>query len=278
MPRSINRISPQEGEAPQSSSRMTARDGDSTKSIRRTLLQDQVTEALIELIQERNLHAGDQLPGSAELAAIMDVSLPVVREAIAGLAATGLLERHQGRETTVATPNAFHLSRLFSLRVIGSAVDDEKLQQFREIVEVGNARLAAQNCTEDRLKVLDEAFDRLSAAQSTDELYAADVAFHSAVAQAADNDLCELTLESLEPLLWRLRRRTWNGWVIAGGELTSIIDAHAAILTAIRKGDADAAASAMYDHLAQARAGLEESLRVGDHEVEPLAGFPNSSV
>jgi GntR family transcriptional regulator, transcriptional repressor for pyruvate dehydrogenase complex len=249
------------------------------RSIKRTSLQDQVTEALIELIAERDLKAGDQLPSSAELADMMNVSLPVVREAIAGLAAIGLLERHQGRETTVETPNATHLSRLFSLRLVGAAVEDEKLQQFREIVEVGNAKLAAQNRTQDQLESLDAALAVLTSAQNADELYAADVAFHAEVARAADNDLCELTLESLEPLLWRLRRRTWSGWVIAGGGVTSIIDAHRVILDAIRDGDPDGAAAAMASHLTQARAGLEESLRVGDHEVEPEAGFtPRASV
>ncbi|WP_432826015.1 FadR/GntR family transcriptional regulator [Dactylosporangium sp. CA-092794] len=244
------------------------------RSIKRTSLTDQATEAIIEFIEERNLRAGDQLPGSAELSEMLQVSVPVVREAMAGLAAIGRLERHQGRESTVATPNSSHLSRLFSLRVIGSAVDDEKLQQFREIVEVGNARLAARNRTEDQLASLDEAMAVLASAQSAEELHEADVAFHAAVARAADNDLCELTLESLEPLLWRLRRRVWNGWVNAGGEFTSIIDAHRVVLMAIRDGDEDAAAAAMSRHLAQARAGLEESIRAGDHEVAPRAGFP----
>jgi GntR family transcriptional repressor for pyruvate dehydrogenase complex len=244
------------------------------RSIKRTSLTEQVSEAIIELIKERNLRAGDQLPGSAELSEMLKVSVPVVREAIAGLAAIGLIERHQGREGTVATPNSSHLSRLFSLRVIGTAVDDEKLQQFREIVEVGNARLAARNRTPDQLAALDNALGVLASAQSAEDLHKADVAFHAAVSRAADNDLCELTLESLEPLLWRLRRRVWNGWVTAGGEFSSIIEAHRDILTAIRDGHEDAAATAMSRHLEQARVGLEESIRGGDHEVAPRAGFP----
>lgn len=249
---------------------------DMPRSIKRTSLQEQVTEALIELISERDLKPGDQLPGSAEIAEMMDVSLPVVREAIAGLAAIGLLERHQGREATVGTPNASHLSRLLSLRLVGAGVEDEKLQQFREIVEVGNARLAAQNRTDKQLEELTTALAVLTAARNEDELYAADVAFHAAVARAADNDLCELTLESLEPLLWRLRRRTWSGWVNAGGGLASIVDAHRVILDAIRESDSDAAALAMTLHLTQARTGLEESVRAGDQEVEPGTGFPKA--
>ncbi|MDR1236630.1 MAG: FadR family transcriptional regulator [Propionibacteriaceae bacterium] len=244
------------------------------RSIKRNPLGEQVTDAIIELIAEQNLRAGDRLPSSNDLSDLLGVSVPVVREAMAGLAAIGLLERHQGRESTVATPNSSHLSRLLSLRVVGSSVDDEQLQQFREIVEVGNARLAARNRSEDDLVALDERLSLLSAAKTSEDLHEADVAFHAAVARATGNDLCELTLESLEPILWRLRRRVWNGWVNAGGGVTSIIEAHAVILRAIRAGDGDGAATAMSQHLAQARSGLDESLRKGDVAVAPKAGFP----
>jgi len=244
------------------------------KSIKRNSLTDQATEAIIELISERDLKAGDRMPGSGELAEMLEVSVPVVREAVAGLAAIGLLERQQGRESTVATPNSSHLSRFFSLRVLGAAIDDQQLQQFREIVEVGNARLAARNRTPESLAALERALEVLSRSREADELHEADVVFHAAVARSADNDLCELTLESLEPLLSRLRRRVWNGWVSQGGGFDAIIDAHRSIFEAIKDGDEDAAARAMADHLGQARVGLDESLRGGEHEHAPHAGFP----
>ncbi|MFC6879342.1 MULTISPECIES: FadR/GntR family transcriptional regulator [Actinomadura] len=243
-------------------------------SIKRTSLTDQATEAIIQLIQERNLRDGDQMPGTGELAEMLNVSVPVVREAVAGLSAIGLLKRHQGRESTVSTPDSTHMSRLFALRILGTSVDDEQLQQFREIVEVGNARLAARNHTPEHLASLHEALDALRSVRDAEHLHEADVAFHAAVSQAAGNDLCELTLESLEPLLRRLRRRVWNGWVNAGGRVEAIIDAHRVILTAIEAADENAAATAMAVHLEQARLGLEESICDGDHEVAGTAGFP----
>lgn len=243
------------------------------RSIKRASLTDQASDAIIDLIAERGLRAGDSMPGNGELAEMLDVSVPVIREAMAGLSAIGLLERHQGRESTVATPNSSHLSRLFSLRITGAAIDDERLQQFREIVEVGNARMAARNRTPEALTALDEAMTTLAEVTNADDLHIADVAFHAAVARAADNDLCELVLESLEPLLRRLRRRVWSGWVGQGGDFASIAEAHRRILAAVRDGDETAAAQAMSDHLHQARIGLEAAVHDGDREVDARAGF-----
>ncbi|WBU37508.1 FadR/GntR family transcriptional regulator [Homoserinibacter sp. YIM 151385] len=240
-------------------------------SLRRNSLAEQATEAIIDLIEDKQLRDGDALPATAELAEMLDVSVPVIREAIAGLAAIGLLKRQQGRESTVSIPDSSHMSRLLKLRAAGTEVEDERLQEFREIVEVGNASLAAGHRSDADLEALDEAMQQLRSVRTTEELHAADVAFHAAVARATANDLCELTLEALEPLLWRLRRRVWGGWVAAGGGLDTIVEAHSTILEAIRSGDASGAARAMTDHLAQARTGLETALDAGAERDELTA-------
>ena len=229
-------------------------------SLKRNSLAEQAAEAIIELIEDQRLRDGDSLPGTAELAEMLDVSVPVIREAIAGLSAIGLVRRQQGRESTVSIPDSSHMSRILKLRVTGTEVDDEELQQFREIVEVGNARLAAAHRTDDDLAALVHAMNQLRSVETAEALHAADVAFHAAVARATGNDLCALTLDALEPLLWRLRRRVWNGWVHAGGDLDSIVEAHAMIMEAIQAGDQLGASRAMTEHLAQARLGLEEPI------------------
>ncbi|MFC0040908.1 FCD domain-containing protein [Actinomadura rayongensis] len=123
--------------------------------------------------------------------------------------------------------------------------------------KVGSARLAAANRDEDALAELDEALRNLRSVEGDEALHAADIAFHAALARASGNDMFSLTLDALQPLLHRLRRRVWSGWVSSGGNLASIVEAHATILERVRAGDADGAAKAMSDHLAQARHGLE---------------------
>ena len=225
------------------------------REIKRVPLTDQASEAILDLI-DSGLQAGDSLPGSGELAETLGVSVPVVREAIAGLAAIGVIKRRQGKESVVAVPGSSDMSRLLSLRIRGSNVGEEKLQEFREVLEVGNARLAARHRTDEDLVALETAMDNLRKSGGVPRLHDADVAFHAVVGSSAHNDLCKLTLDALEPLLKSLRLRVWQGWVQVGGDLESIVEAHAKILDAIRAGDETGAAEAMLAHLDQARRGL----------------------
>ena len=241
------------------------------RKMQRSSLTEQATEAIIELIEERQLRDGDSLPPVAEMAALFEVSVPVVREATAGLAVIGMLKRQQGRESVVSTPNSSHLGRILALRISSEQIDDESIQQFREIVEVGSARLAARNRGEVDLVRLDEAMAALRQAGTPESLHHADVAFHDAVACAAGNDLFVLTLRALTPLLQRQRERVWRGWATVGGDLNSIVEAHAIVLAAIRNADQAAAAAAMTAHLGQARHGLESPATGDDHTPFDLA-------
>lgn len=238
-----------------------------SRGIHRSSLSEQVTEGIMTLIKEAGLRSGDSLPPAGELAETFDVSVPVVREAIAGLAALGALRRQQGRETVVSTPEASHLGRLLRFRVETEEIDDQSIQRFREVVEVGSAELAAQERDAAALGRLDVALARLRSARTEEQLHEADVAFHAAVARASGNDLFVLTLEAMEPLLHRLRSTVWRGWVASGGDLVSIVEAHTTILDRIREGDGPGAAAAMHEHLLQARRGLH--VQTGSLEVTP---------
>ena len=226
-------------------------------AVRRATLADQVTDEIVALIRERGLRAGDALPSSGELAEEFGVSMSVVREAVAGLSGMGVLRRHQGREAVVAVPGSADLERLLRYRIDNVAISDLDVQAYREIVETGSARLAGQHATDADIDALGRGLERLRAARTEDELHDADVNFHALVAQATGNDLLVTTLGAIAPLLRRQRKRVWRGWVVGGGELGPVIDAHAAIFEAIRERDPDGAAEAMRAHLSQPRSGLD---------------------
>lgn len=231
-------------------------DVSSTGTPKRVSLVDQTTDSLLALIAERSLTEGDRLPSTGELAEALDVSRPVVREAIAELAGQGLLHRRQGRETVITLPSSGQVERMLRLRATVMASDLSDLQEFREIIEVAAARLAAERSTAADVAALERIHDTMLSAATVDDRHHHDQDFHSEIARIAGNDMLSLTLDGIAPVLFDLRRRAWAGWAASGHGVEPLIDAHAAILDAIRSRDGMGAASAMQLHLAQAREGL----------------------
>lgn len=222
----------------------------------RVSLTDMAVDELIKLIEDRHLKADDALPSTAELAEALDVSRTVVREAIAELAGQGLLSRRQGRETVVAIPDGRQLERLLRLRFAVGGADYASLQTFREVIEVGAARLAAENATPEDVTALEERLTDLRRAKGGEQLYVADQEFHREIARTSGNDMILLTIDGITPLLVRLRRHAWSGWTRSGKGLEPIVQAHAAILDRIKARDAAGAGNAMREHLVQAAEGL----------------------
>jgi GntR family transcriptional repressor for pyruvate dehydrogenase complex len=227
-----------------------------TTPLQRQSLVDLAVEELIRLIEDRGLKEDDALPATAELAEALEVSRTVVREAIAELAGQGLLQRRQGRETVVTLPNSGQLERLLRLRFAVGGANFESLQDFREVIEVGAARLAAERATKDDIMEMNDRLQKLRQASTSDTRHEADQDFHRAVAKAAHSDMVLLTIDGITPMLFQLRQRAWAGWTKSGKGATPIVEAHALILEKIASHDVVGSAMAMQNHLTQAREGL----------------------
>lgn len=142
--------------------------------MRRQSLADLAVDSLLSLIERRALQAGDALPSTADLAESMDVSRNVVREAIAELAGQGLLQRRQGRETIVALQDARQIERLLRLRFAVKGADYESLVEYRALLEVGSARLAAHRLTDESADALRAKMGRLRESTTEEEFFEAD--------------------------------------------------------------------------------------------------------
>jgi GntR family transcriptional regulator len=68
----------------------------------------QIEDQLAALVAAGRLRAGDRLPPERDLAASLGVSRMTLRQALASLAARGILERGVGRGTFVAEPKVEH--------------------------------------------------------------------------------------------------------------------------------------------------------------------------
>lgn len=70
--------------------------------LRRPLLWQQAMDRLAEAIRSGLLPPGATVPAEAKLAAEFGVSVPVVRNALAGLRAAGMVTTHVGKGTFIA--------------------------------------------------------------------------------------------------------------------------------------------------------------------------------
>jgi GntR family transcriptional repressor for pyruvate dehydrogenase complex len=227
----------------------------------RRTLSDQVAEAVLRLIIQQGLSEGDSLPATAELAEIFSVSRTVVREALAELSGRGLLKRQQGREGVFSLPGSQELEDLLAARLEHDTIDRLDLHEFRSLIEIGAARLAAVNATPSDIANIRQCLLNLKSSTNEDEHHEADLSFHQAIADASHNPLFALVLNALTPLLSESRKEAWSSYVASGGQLTSALQRHETIVELIASADTAAAAAAMEIDLEDARVALEHHIR-----------------
>ena len=183
---------------------------------------------------------GAKLPSQAELANQYQVSRTVVREAIAGLQADGLVESHQGAGVFVISRMA-PASPFGSLDVAGvsSILETLELRAAVEVEAAGLAALRRSPAQEEAIVAAHKALVQQIAAGGSSTR--ADFEFHRAIAAATNNrrfvDLLDLLGASAIPEMMRQ------------GYLDMILEEHRAIAYAISAGDAAAARDAMRIHV-----------------------------
>ena len=164
----------------------------------RQRLSDQVLEHLTQLIMERSLKPGDELPSEAELAVNYQVSKPVIRVALNQLSAMGIVEIRQGKSTKVRSLSSAPLELFFRLAVRVSKDGLIEAIELRRSLETSIAALAAEHITDDDLAELEEILKDLDKNKYTvEEWIQSDLTFHHLLAKSANNKLMAFLMEAL---------------------------------------------------------------------------------
>jgi len=213
----------------------------------------QVAERLLGDIVAGKYPPGARLPTEPELCEAMGVSRATVREAMKSLQQRGVTSIEQGRGTFVNPRDRWSPldPMLLAARTGGSTGEIDpawavRLTEARRVVEVGVAAIAASRRSDADLEQMRASITAMEAAgDDVTTFAAADLAFHEAVLQAADNELIQALLDPVHRLVEEVRVLTSRAPVLR----SAAIEAHTAILSAIEAGDGDAAGRAMRDHL-----------------------------
>jgi GntR family transcriptional regulator, transcriptional repressor for pyruvate dehydrogenase complex len=221
------------------------------KVVRTSRLYEQIVQQIEDSILKGTLKSGDQLPSERELALKFGVSRTAVREAVKALHEKGLVEAYSGRGTFITNGTSQAVTQSINLMMrIDQADGSANLAEVRQILEPEIAAMAATRIQEPQLALMREAFQVMNGALKDPDAYIeADLDFHLALAEAAENPLILSLLDSIVGLL---REQRIKIFFEEGGPERGQYH-HAQILEAIEKRDPEASRAAMRDHLRQVR-------------------------
>lgn len=210
-----------------------------------------------ELITYEELRPGDRLPPERELAAMLGVSRPSLREAIQSLAAQGKLSVRRGKGVFVEPDST---TKRLRKQLTEQALDLDELYDMREVLEVPAAGWAADHGDRKAVKRLIAAYDALQAAASEPQpdwqrLQRLDAAFHEAVVRSAGNRFMLRTVGVLSEIMETGMQTTLR----LPGRLESSARDHERIMRAIQAHDAKGARAASKAHIRAARRAARRS-------------------
>ena len=206
-----------------------------------------VARKISDLVNTGQVKPGDRLPSERDLAEMLNVSRPSVREAMIALEVSGLIEVRMGNGIFVTSRKASISSEL-----VDGGVGPFEILEMRLLLEPEICALAAERIDDETLGQLSESYEEMERSNETPAMEQADEKFHNLIAGATENTAMEQTVK----WLWRLRAqsvlsRGYHRMIVEEGVFPTL-DEHKAILEALKSRDPMAARQAMKNHLTAA--------------------------
>lgn len=243
------------GHVTKAATRPAVLDGDREVQARPTLrkrekLADQVARMIEESILDGRLAPGEQLPIEIEIAASLNVSRTVVRDAIRALASRRLVDVRQGIGTTVTSPSteayaeAAYVLLLRSNCTVGDLLDARELLDTELTIgamRAGGADWAPadQALADYRSAIKEKRWEGVLEAHNR---------FHLCMMTALRNPVIDLLIAPMQEILVVTAPSPWSP--SAPSEWAKGYPDHPPILEAAQRGDENGLRKAVRDHYA----------------------------
>lgn len=175
--------------------------------IEKIKLTEEVAARIRKEITSGRWQAGHRIPSENQLSETLGVSRVTIRNALQRLMGLGLVESRHGDGTFVSdlrpdiAVNILTPSFLLGDHSVGEVLE------FRAVIEVGSAGLAAGNATGDQIVELRRLFSRMQENSDDYESYSHwDFLFHRELAAAS----CNVMIVKVEDLLREMLESTFN--------------------------------------------------------------------
>ena len=225
--------------------------------VRRTRTFEEVLGRIDGQIAAGKLRVGDRLPGERQLAAMLSVSRPSVREALRVLEARGVLVAQTGSGpeagAILVTAPGRAMAELVRthLGLAGFSLAD--VVESRWVVERWAVESAARPATGADLGPLREVVDRMrKPGLPLADFHLLDTAFHLGLAKLSGNALLTAFMEAMREAVQRYAAQAVERMPDPSAGVRALVDDHEQILDAIAAGDAVAGVEALDRHLRRA--------------------------
>ena len=217
------------------------------KPILKVNISDQVYEQLKDNLIDGVWKQGEKIPSENELTALFGVSRVTVRQALSKLTTLGLLQTKVGEGTFVKeiTPG-LHMKEMIPYIYLNRDSAKEVLE-FRLVIEVETAGIAATRISEDDILRLKKSLKRMEECKDDLEEYVnEDLHSHMIIAKSTNNSLIIQVNDIVRDIVRETIRNITNE---IGTEVG--LKYHRLLIEAFVKRDTEMAKNMMREHLMQ---------------------------
>ena len=219
------------------------------KPVEKKKAYEDIVQQIKTLIEDGKFKQNDQLPSERDLSETFRVARTTVREAIRTLEAMKLLQSRQGDGTYVLASSEESLARPLATALFKEKDDIRDIFYIRKIIEPHVAMLAAENATPQEIEKMEEVLQKQEVCiERNESIIETDSAFHKLMVKAASNGVIERIIVVVIDLL----KQSHEKYLTVDGNnerAISSLEGHHRVLSAVKKGDVDAAQNSMLEHL-----------------------------
>jgi DNA-binding FadR family transcriptional regulator len=215
---------------------------------------EEAAEQIAGKIRAGELRTGDKLPPERDLAVMMEISRPTLREAVRMLVEAGVVEVRRGPGGGIFVAGDLVPIELVRKRSSLRLAEMAEVLEARRLIEPGVAQLAALRAGDAELEGLERSIaamhdicDRGYRPADEDRFLQLDLQFHLALARASGNPTVEALMRTLLRKLEIARDMAMHLPLVP--EWT--VQIHERTLEAVRSGDERQVADVMDEHLGQ---------------------------
>lgn len=206
-----------------------------------------VLEKLKRYIEDNSLEVGQALPPERVLAEQFGVGRPSIREGIKALTILDVIESRRGSGTYIRSLAALRSEWPAKIELRSANFNLLELLEVRKMLEPAAARLAATRGSEADLAKIERACSEIENDLNWNNMSQHDFELHAAIIDAAGNPVLSDLYHALTSLLKKSRDVTGH----SAPDRKKMFWHHRQIVNAILRGEAEAAAAAMLEHLHQ---------------------------